>query len=193
MKVLMINGSRNEKGCTYTALTLIAEELLSKGIESEILYIGRDAVNGNIDKLTEQAREKMAASDALVIGSPVYYASASGEVIAFLDRFFGKAAMELKHKPAAVIASARRAGTTATLDVLAKYPGIAEMPIVSSCYWHMVHGSRPEDVMKDEEGVQVMKTLGSNMAWLLKCLEAGKAAGIETPAPARKPMTNFIR
>ncbi len=193
MKVLMINGSRNEKGCTYTALSIIAEELKKYDIDSEIFYVGKDAVNGNINESVKEAQMKMKTSDALVIGSPVYYASPSGEVQVFLDRFFGLAKEELRCKPAAVIASARRAGTTVTLDALSKYPGITEMPIISSCYWNMVHGSRPEDVLQDEEGVQVMKGLGRNMAWILKCIEAGKAAGIEAPASEEKVKTNFIR
>lgn len=193
MKVLMINGSRNEKGCTYTALSIIAESLKEERIDSEIVYVGKDAVNGNIENLIKSLKPKCAEADGFVFGAPVYYASPSGEIRVVLDRLFMQASKELNHKPAAVITSARRAGTTASLDSLAKYPTINEMPLVSSCYWSMVHGHTPEDVMKDEEGVFVMKTLGKNMAWMLKCIEAGKNAGIDVPEKAKKPSTNFIR
>lgn len=189
----MINGSRRENGCTYTALNLIAEELKEEGIESEIVHVGKDAVNGHVDEAVSALKEKCAEADGFVFGSPVYYASATGEVQVVLDRLFGVASDELNHKPAAVVASARRAGTTATLDILAKYPAINEMPIVSSCYWPMVHGNTPDEVMKDEEGVHIMKTLGKNFAWILKSIEAGKAAGVKQPEKAAKVRTNFIR
>lgn len=193
MKVLMINGSRRENGCTYTALKLVADSLKEEGIESEIVHVGKDAVNGKIDELIKSLKAKCAEADGFVFGSPVYYASPSGEVQVVLDRLFMVADKELNHKPAAVVASARRAGTTATLDVLAKYPSIKEMPIVSSCYWPMVHGYTPEDVMKDEEGVYIMKRLGKNLAWILKAIEAGKKAGVNPPEKAEPPRTNFIK
>ncbi len=194
MKVLMVNGSRREHGCTYTALNVIAEELKAQGIESEILYVGLNAVNGKIDELVATASEKMKEADGLVIGSPVYYASPTGEVMAFLDRLFSVTPAEaFRLKPAATIASARRAGTTATLDTLNKYPMYAEMPIISSRYWNMVHGNAPEDVMQDAEGLQIMRTIGRNMAWVLKNIEAGKQAGIAMPEEDAKIMTNFIR
>ena len=193
MKVLMLNGSRNAKGCTFTALSEIAKELTAAGIDSEIVHIGKDAMNGNIDAAVKDVAAKLKEADGLVIGSPVYYASASGEVVAFLDRLFWTAGDDLRHKPGAAIASARRAGTTATLDGLNKYFMINQMPVVSSTYWNMVHGYTPEDVMKDEEGVQIMQNLGRNMAWLLQCIEAGKAAGIEHPQEPATVRTNFIR
>lgn len=193
MKVLMINGSRREKGCTFTALNLIAESLKEEGIDSEIVFVGKDSVNGNLDALVKSLKEKCASADGFVFGSPVYYAGPTGEIQVVLDRLFWQAGKELNHKPAAIVASARRAGTTATLDVLAKYPSINEMPLVSSCYWPMVHGYTPEDVMKDEEGVFVMKTLGKNLAWILKCIQSGKKDGIEVPVTQAKPKTNFIR
>ena len=173
MKVLMLNGSRNAKGCTFTALSEIATELTAAGIDSEIVHIGKDAVNGNIDAAVKDVAAKLKESDGLVIGSPVYYAS--------------------RHKPGAAIASARRAGTTATLDVLNKYIQYCEMPLVTSNYWPMVHGFSPKDVMEDKEGLQIMHTLGRNMAWLLKCIEAGKKAGVQEPAAEQKVFTNFIR
>lgn len=193
MKVLMINGSRRENGCTHTALSLVAESLKEAGIDSEIVFVGQDAVNGKIDGLVKSLKEKCAEADGFVFGSPVYYASASGEIQVVLDRLFGAAGKELNHKPAAVVTSARRAGTTATLDILAKYPSINEMPIVTSTYWPMVHGNTPDEVMRDEEGVSVMRTLGKNLAWILKCIEAGKAAGIPQPGKSAKAQTNFIR
>lgn len=193
MKVLLFNGSRREKGCTYTALSLIAKELEKAGIDTEIIYIGLNAVNGKLDALVKECAAKMKEADGLVIGSPVYYASPTGEIQVFLDRFAGAAGADLRHKPAAAVASARRAGTSATLDVLYKYLMYNEMPVVTSNYWNMVHGNTPEEVLQDKEGVQIMETLGKNMAWLLKCLEAGKKAGVEEPAKPVKMMTNFIR
>ena len=193
MKVLLFNGSRREKGCTYTALSLIAKELEKAGIDTEIIYIGLNAVNGKLDALVKECAAKMKEADGLVIGSPVYYASPTGEIQVFLDRFAGAAGADLRHKPAAAVASARRAGTSATLDVLYKYLMYNEMPVVTSNYWNMVHGNTPKEVLQDKEGVQIMETLGKNMAWLLKCLEAGKKAGVEEPAKPVKVMTNFIR
>jgi multimeric flavodoxin WrbA len=193
MKVLLFNGSRREKGCTYTALSLITKELEKAGIDTEIIYIGLNAVNGKLDALVKECAAKMKEADGLVIGSPVYYASPTGEIQVFLDRFAGAAGADLRHKPAAAVASARRAGTSATLDVLYKYLMYNEMPVVTSNYWNMVHGNTPEEVLQDKEGVQIMETLGKNMAWLLKCLEAGKKAGVEEPAKPVKVMTNFIR
>lgn len=193
MKVLMLNGSRREHGCTYTALNLVAQSLKEEGIESEIVFVGKDAVNGNLNSLVRSLKEKCAEADGFVFGAPVYYASPTGEIQVVLDRLFGAAWDELNHKPAAVVTSARRAGTTASLDVLAKYPSINEMPLVTSCYWTMVHGNTPEEVMEDKEGVYVMKALGRNMAWILKSIEAGKAAGVKQPDHEDKPNTNFIR
>lgn len=193
MKVLLLNGSRREKGCTYTALSLVAKELEAAGIDTEIIYIGLNTVNGKLDALVKDVAAKMKEADGLVVGSPVYYASPTGEIQVFLDRFAGVAGADLRHKPAAAIASARRAGTSTTLDVLNKYLMYNEMPVVSSNYWNMVHGNTPEEVLRDKEGVQIMETLGRNMAWLLKSIEAGKKAGVEEPSKPVKVMTNFIR
>lgn len=193
MKVVFINGSRREKGCTYTAMTIIADELKANGIESEIFHVGTRAVNGEIDAAVKEVAEAMKTADGFIVGSPVYYASPSGEICAFLDRLFGVAEADIRFKPAASITSARRAGTTATLDVLNKYLMYAQSPVISSRYWNMVHGSNPEEVLKDEEGVQIMKTLGRNMAWILKSIEAGKKAGVAQPSAEQKIFTNFIR
>jgi len=193
MKVVMVNGSRREKGCTYTALQIIAEALKEKGIETEIFFVGNKAVNGEINECVAEVAEAVKSADGFIVGAPVYYASPSGEVIAFLDRLFGVAEADLRFKPAAAITSARRAGTTATLDVLNKYFLYDQMPVVASRYWNMVHGSKPEDVLQDEEGVQIMRTIGNNMAWILQSIEAGKKNGVEQPVAEQKIFTNFIR
>lgn len=193
MKVVMVNGSRRENGCTYTALNIIAKELNAAGIETELFHVGQKAVNGEIDALVKEVATAVKEADGFIVGSPVYYASPSGEVIAFLDRLFGVAEADLRFKPGAAIASARRGGTTATLDVLNKYFMYDQMPLIASRYWNMVHGNTPEDVLKDEEGVQIMKTIGTNMAWILKSIEAGKNAGVAQPVSEQKIFTNFIR
>ena len=146
-----------------------------------------------MDEAVKEAAQLVKTADGIIVGSPVYYASPSGEIIAFLDRLFGVAAADLRFKPAEAVTSARRAGTTATIDVLNKYFLYNQMPIVSSRYWSMVHGSKPEDVFMDEEGIQIMQTIGTNMAWLLKSIEAGKKAGVEQPVAQQKKFTNFIR
>ena len=192
MKVVMVNGSRREKGCTYTALSLVAEELNKAGIDTEIIFIGDRAVNGKINEAVREVAEAVKTADGFVVGSPVYYASPTGEIVAFLDRLFGVAEADLRFKPAAAVTSARRGGTTATLDVLNKYFLFNQMPLVSSRYWNMVHGKNPEDVMKDEEGVQIMQVLGKNMSWMLKSIEAGKNAGVEQPVACEKVFTNFV-
>jgi len=193
LKVVLINGSRREKGCTYTALSEIAKVLNGNGIDTEIFHVGLKAVNGQINEIVKEVAEAMETADAMIVGSPVYYASPSGEVIAFLDRLFTTAEDVLTLKPAASIASARRAGTTATLDVLNKYFMYAQMPVISSRYWNMVHGSNPDDVMKDEEGLQIMRTIGTNMSWILKSIETGRKYGVEQPIIEDKIFTNFIR
>ena len=193
MKVLMLNGSRRDAGCTFTSLGIVAKALKDEGIESEILNVGKDALNGNIDSVVKNVHEKLKNSDALIVGSPVYFASPSAEILAVLDRLFMTAESDLRLKPAATIVCARRAGTTASLDVLNKYFAYAEMPLVSSRYWNMAHGFTPEQVLADEEGVQIMRVLGKNMAWLLKSIEAGKKAGIAAPEAEKKVFTNFIQ
>ncbi len=193
MKVLMLNGSRRDNGCTFTALGIVASSLEAEGIESEILNVGKDAFGGKLDEIVEEVHEKMKASDALVVGSPVYFAGPSAEIQAVLDRLFMTAEADLRLKPAAAISCARRAGTSASLDVLNKYFTYAEMPVVSSRYWNMAHGFTPADVLADEEGVQIMRVLGRNMAWVLKCIEAGKKSGVVLPAAEKKIFTNFIR
>ena len=193
MKVILFNGSRNEKGSTYTALNLVAEALNENGVETEIFWVGGKALSGEIDALVDEAIEKLQGADGIVLGSPVYYASPSGEMVAFLDKIYWKGEKYLRFKPAAAVTVARRAGTTACLDVLNKYITYAQQPVVTSRYWNMVHGSNGDDVMKDEEGIQIMKTIGRNMAWILKSIEAGKNAGVAQPESEKKVWTNFIR
>ena len=193
MKVILFNGSRRENGCTYTALNIVANQLKAAGIETKIVFVGGRVLKGEVNEVVHEAKERLETADGVVYGSPVYYASPSGEMLMFLDRLYGVAEANLLFKPAANVVSARRAGTTATLDVLNKYPTYAQQPLVTSRYWNMVHGSNPEDVLKDEEGVQIMKELGRNMAWLLKSIEAGKQAGVTQPDAKQKVYTNFIR
>ncbi len=207
MKVLLLNGSPHPHGCTFTALSEVAKTLEENGVKAEILQIGAKPVRGCIacggcagkgrcafgDDIVNTLIEKMEQADGFIVGSPVYYASANGAVECILDRAFYAGGKAFVHKPAAAVASARRAGTTATLDELTKYFTISQMPVVSSTYWPMVHGNKPEDVAKDEEGLQVMRNLGRNMAWLLKCIEAGKQAGVQVPEAERQYRTNFIR
>ena len=147
---------------------------------------------GDKDGLNEIA-SKCAEADGFVFGSPVYYASANGNLVSFMDRLFYSASPNLAHKPAAAIVSARRGGTTAAFDQLNKYFTINQMPIVSSTYWNMVHGSKPDDVVQDLEGLQTMRNLGTNLAWLLKCIQAGKQSGIALPTAEQNACTNFIR
>ena len=206
MKVLLINGSPHKEGCTYTALNAVAKVLNEDGIETEIINVSKtnSGCMGcgycfkmgkcvNDTDIVNQTIARLGEFDGFVFGSPVHYASASGAITCFMDRLFYSGAKDLRYKPGAVVASARRGGTTATLDQLTKHLTISSMPVVSSSYWNMVHGSTPEEVLKDEEGMQTMRTLGHNMAWLLKCIEMGKENGIFHPTPEAKIKTNFIR
>ena len=192
MKVILFNGSRNEKGSTYTSLKFVADALNENGIETEIFWVDKRALSGDMKELVDEALEKVQEADGIVLGSPVYYASPSGEMVAFLDRLYWEGEKFLRFKPAAAITVARRAGTTATLDVLNKYITYAQQPLISSRYWNMTHGANANDVPKDEEGVQIMRTIGRNMAWILKSIDAGKAAGIPQPQAEKKVFTNFI-
>lgn len=207
MKVLLFNGSPRANGCTFTALTEIASVLEGQGIKTEILQIGNKPVQDCIgcggcantgkcvfsDDPVNEWIEKAESADGFVFGTPVYYAHPSGRIFSAMDRMFYAGGQNFAHKPAAVIASARRAGTTASLDAMAKYLGISGMPVVSSTYWNMVHGQSPEEVKKDLEGMETMKNIGINMAWLLKCIEAGKREGIKPPFTGKTVWTNFIR
>lgn len=189
MKVLLINGSPNEKGCTYTALCETAKSLHSNNIETELYYVGEDFSTDALLKAKALCEE----CDGIIIGSPVYYASATGSVIHFLDKLFGVAGKDLAYKPGACVVSCRRGGASATFEQINKYFTINNMPVVSSNYWNMVHGNTPEEVVKDEEGMQTCRELGKNMAWLIKCIESGKNNGITKPSAETKIKTNYIR
>lgn len=210
MNVILVNGSPHAKGCTYTALEEVAGTLNSEGIETQIFQVGIKPLAGCIacKKCAETGRcafkdvvnefvDLAVDADGFIFGSPVHYAAASGAMTCFMDRVFysnmmaGRNAFYLK--PAAAVLSARRAGTTAAFDQLNKYFTISEMPVISSRYWNMVHGMEPQDVKKDLEGLQVMRALARNMAWFLKCKEAGKNAGVAFPEKEEVVRTNFIR
>ena len=206
MKVLLLNGSPHEKGCTYTALSEVAAALEKGGMTAEILWLGASPASGCLGcggcrktglcvrgDVVNDIIAKLDDCDGLVVGSPVHYASASGQITGVLDRLFFAAGGKLRHKPGAAVVSARRGGTTAALDQLQKYFTINQMPVVSSRYWNMVHGNTPDEVRQDEEGLSVMRTLGHNMAWLIKCIAAAQAAGVGMPVEEPPARTNFIR
>lgn len=194
MKVILVNGSPHEKGCTYTALKEVEYSLNKNEIETEIYWLGNKPISGCIecgsciktgqcflnDKVNEFL-EKVPQTDGFIFGSPVHFAASSGMLSSFMDRVFYGRKKLFSNKPASAIVSCRRGGATAALDEINKYFSISNMPIVSSKYWNMVHGSKPEDVIRDEEGMQTMRTLGDNMAWLLKSIEAGKKSGVKLP------------
>ncbi len=204
-KILLLNGSPNEHGCTYTALKEIADTLAKNGIDSEFLYLGKQPIAGCIacnkcsstgacvfqDKVNELLA-KMDEYDGIVVGSPVYYAGPAGQLCAFLDRLFYSGSRTMKGKLAAGVVSCRRAGSSAALDRLYKYFTISNMTVVGSQYWNMVHGFSPDDVKKDAEGLQTMRVLAENMAWLLRNLEAGEQAQVAPPEKERRMWTNFI-
>lgn len=207
MKVLMLNGSVHAHGCTYTALSEVAKTLEAECIETEIVQIGPAAVRDCIacgrcvgkgkcvfdDDIVNDFIRRAEQADGFIFGSPVYFAHPDGRVQCVMDRMFYAGRSAFEHKPAAIVVSARRAGTTASLDALEKHLTISQMPVVSSTYWNMVHGSVPEDVAKDEEGMQTMRNLGKNMAWLLKCIALGKENGVKAPVAERGAHTNFVR
>ena len=211
MKVLLVNGSPHQRGCTYTALEEVSRTLSEEGIETDFFWIGNKPIGGCIgcyqcakkqqcvfdDKVNEFT--KLAADyGGFIFGSPVFYSGMNGSLMSFMDRVFFSASAQKPHpfrfKPAAAVVSARRAGTTSALDQMNKYFLHQQMPIVSSRYWNMVHGNTPEEVRQDAEGLQIMRVLGRNMAWLLKLKEAGEKEGIPLPAQEETRMaTNFIR
>jgi len=207
MKVLLINGSPDSKGCTYTALSEVAGQLEAQGIETQFFNIGKKVIRGCTacssceetgycvfsDDGVNECIDLVSNADGVIIGSPVYYASPNGALVALLDRMFFAGGAKFAYKPAASIVSCRRGGAATAFDVLNKYFTISSMPIVSSQYWNAVHGNSPEEVKQDLEGLQVMRVLGRNMAWLLKCLDKAKET---VPYPEKEDerlWTNFIR
>jgi len=207
MKVILLSGSPRKDGCTYTGLVEIAGELNQQGIETEIIQIGKkpiigctacggcrkvkrcvfgeDGVNAFLDKVEK--------ADGVVFGTPVHFAGMSGAMKSFMDRTFYANSAAFRGKPGAIIASVRRGGSSAALDGLIKYPTYGEMLVVSGRYWNMIHGNTPEQIKEDLEGMQNLRFVGRNMAWLLHCIEAGTKAGIEMPEYESKTWTNFIR
>lgn len=205
MKVLLINGSTHEKGCTFTALSEVAATLKKRGIDSEILYLGKKPVSDciacgkcrktgvcAIDDIVNETAARLEGFDGLIIGSPVYYGGPTALLTAFLDRLFFSASRKMVGMLGASIVSCRRGGASAAFDRLNKYFTIAKMPVASSQYWNQVHGSTPDDVRKDEEGLQTMRTLAETMAWLLKSIEAGQKAGLTLPDYEAPLRTDFI-
>ena len=209
MKVMLLNGSPHANGCTFTALTEVAGALEREGVGTELVQLGNgplrdcigcgkcreldcacvfddDAINGILQK----ARE----ADGFIFGTPVYYAHPTGRVQSALDRlFYAGSGKAFAWKPGAAVASARRAGTTGSIDVINKYFTIARMPVVSSSYWNGVHGNTPAEVRQDLEGMQTLRNLGRNMAWLLRCIACGKDHGVLPPETETGTRTNFIR
>lgn len=205
MKVLLINGSPNATGCTYTALCEVEKILNQNGIETELIHVGQKEMRGCIgcgkcktteqcvfDDLVNEVAPKFQEADGIVVGSPVYYASANGTLVSFMDRLFYSTSFDKTMKVGAAVVSARRGGCSATFDELNKYFTISGMPIVSSQYWNSVHGNTPEEVRKDEEGLQIMRTLGRNMAFLMKSIALGKQK-FGLPEQESRIGTNFIR
>ena len=206
MHVLMINGSPHREGCTYTALSEVACQLEAQGIEADFFHIGSDAIQGctgcrscaesgrcifeddPVNDCVDLARK----ADGIVIGSPVYYAGPNGSLCAFLDRMFYLKAAGYAYKPGAAVVNCRRGGASAAFDRLNKYFTISNMPVVPSQYWNATHGLTPEEVKEDLEGMQIMRTLGRNMAWLLRCIEAAKGT-VPFPDAEARMRTNFIR
>ena len=207
MKTLMLNGSPHEHVTTRRALDELAKTLTLGGVESEILTLGHRPIRGCIacgrcdgrcrafNDEVNRALEIMERANALVIATPVYFASPNGTLLCFLDRMFSAGNdSAFAGKPAACVAVARRAGTTASLDALMKYPAINAMPIVTSTYWTMVHGSNAVQAERDEEGMETIRNLGRNLTWLMTCIEIGKGAGHSFPAPEVPPhRTDFIQ
>ena len=207
MKVLLLNGSTRKNGCTYLALSEVAKVLNTEGIETEIVQMGggpvRDCIGCNgcarkgqcvfADDMVNEIISKAKEADGFVFGSPVYYAHPSGQVLSLMDRLFYAGGGAFTHKPGAAVVTARRAGTTASLDVLNKYMTDAQMPVVTSTYWNMVFGPAPELVEQDKEGLQTMRNLGRNMAWLLKCIQVGAQQGVTPPVAETDHWTNFNR
>lgn len=205
-KVLMINGSPHEFGCTYTALKEVADTLEKNGVETEILYLGIKPVAGCIacgkcgqtgrcvfNDQVNRVLEKLAEYQGIVVGSPVYFAGPTGQICAFLDRLFYCGGDRMKGKVAAAVVSCRRGGATAAFDRLNKYFTISNMHVAGSQYWNQIHGKTPAQAVKDLEGLQTMRTLGQNMAWLIKSIAAGEASGLAAPEYEKTQITNFIR
>lgn len=205
MKILLINGSPNKTGCTYTALSEVEKTLNENEIETELLYLGKKPIAGCIacmncmktgycfqKDIVQDVQMRLDEFDGIIIGSPVYYSAPTGQLVSFLNRLFFATEKRMAGKLGASVVSCRRGGASATFEQINQYFTICNMPIVSSQYWNSVHGFTAEDVRKDEEGLQTMRVLGQNMAWLLKCIECGKKSGLDTPVYESRLRTHFI-
>jgi len=207
MKALLINGSPHAHGCTHTALSVVADELNKAGVETEMIHVGHKDIRGCVacykcrelgrcvfgNDMVNEVALKFEESDGLVIGSPVYYAGPNGTLISFLNRLFFSTSFDKRFKVGAAVATARRMGTTATLDTLNKYFLHGEMPVAASRYWNAVHGNSAEEVMKDEEGLQTMRVLGRNMAFLIRAIRNERERSMLPEQEPQRIATNFIR
>ena len=204
-KILLVNGSPHKNGCTYTALNEIAETLAAEGIESEILWLGKAPMPNCIacdkcedgrcvqDDIVNRVAERLDEFDGIVFGSPVYYAGPSSQICAFMDRLFYSNGSRMRGKLGAAVVSCRRGGSTAAFNRLNMYFMMNNMVVPTSQYWNQIHGNTPEEALQDTEGLQTMRILAKNMAWLIKCIELGKANGINVPEREPRMATNFIR
>lgn len=204
MKALLVNGSPHAKGCTYTAVNELKNTLEKEGIEVELMHVGNKDIRRCIacrrchetgkcvfDDVVNEIAPKLEEAEAFVIGAPVYFASPAGGAISFMNRlFFSTSKIKKDMKVGAAVVTCRRGGNTSSFDVFNKYFTISNMPIVSSQYWNMVYGSNSEEVLLDKEGLQTMRTLGKNMAFLMKSIQLGKQ-GMGLPEKERSIYTNF--
>lgn len=206
MKVLLINGSPNEHGCTYTALSELAATLHRHDIATELVYLGKKPVAGCIacmkcfetghcfrDDMIRELQDRLDEFDAIVLGSPVYYSNPTGQILSFAQRLFFCKENALAGKLGAAVVSCRRGGASATFESLNQFFTISNMPVVSSQYWNSVHGFTPDDVRRDAEGLQTMRTLGENMAWLLRSMASARENGIDAPCYEPRLRTHFIQ
>lgn len=208
MKVLLVNGGPHKEGCTHVALSEVAGALKGEGVDSEIIWAGAEPLAGCIacmacrkdgagrcfrGDVVNDFLDKAADADGFVFGTPVHYAGTCGAINSFMDRAFFAGKGLMAYKPGAAVVSCRRGGASATFDRINKYFTINNMPVVASQYWNSVHGQTPEQVRQDLEGLQIMRTLGRNMAWLLRCIEAGRKAGFDAPKPEEPIVTSYIR
>lgn len=206
-RILLISGSPRSGGCTYTALREVADTLEKNGVETELIEIGNKPVAGCIacgkcretgkcvfnDDAVNRISEKLDEYDGIVVGSPVYYAGPSGQICAFLDRLFYSNGGRMAGKIGAAVVSCRRGGASSAFDRLNKYFQISNMVVASSQYWNQVHGNTPDEVRQDIEGMQTMRTLGQNIAWLVKSIQTARDNGVQAPVYEPKTFTNFIR
>ena len=206
MKVLLVNGSPRQHGCTYTALSEAAKALNDRGIDTEILWVGSQSVAGCtacgsckktgkciFDDLVNRIVENIDSYDGFVFGTPVYYGGPSGQILALMNRLFYTAAPKMAGKPVSAVVSCRRGGASAAFQQMNMHFMMTNMIVITSQYWNQVHGNTPEEVLQDAEGLQTMRTMAENMTYVLRCIEAGKAARVPSPAYEPKERTNFIR